>query len=76
MEELEVKGRLTEKQIIQLADEISVTEMTKIAIKYLNLKKGVIGNIKVNNPGDAEAQSREMLRKSANMNPENQVKVG
>ena len=76
MEELEVKGRLTEKQIIQLADEISVTEMTKIAIKYLNLKKGVIGNIKVNNSGDAEAQSREMLRKWANMNPENQVKVG
>ena len=50
--------------------------MTKIAIKYLNLKEGMIGNIKVNNAGDAEAQSREMLRKWANMNPENQVKVG
>ena len=71
-----MKGRLTEQQIIELADEISVTEMTKIAIKYLNLKKGVIGNIKVNNSGDAESQSREMLRKWANMNPENQVKVG
>ena len=75
MEELDVKERLTEKQITELADEISVTEMTKIAIKYLNIKKGVIGNIKVNNPGDAEAQSRAILRKWANRNPENQVKV-
>ena len=75
MAELKVEERLTERQIIELADEISVIEMTKIATKYLNIKKGVISNIKVNNPGDAEAQSREMLRKWANMNSENQVKV-
>ena len=76
MAELKDKERLTENQITELTDEISVIEMTKIAIKYLNLKKGVIGNIKADNLGDSGAQSREMLRKWANMNSENQVKVG
>ena len=68
-----MKGRLTEKQIIELADEISVTEMTKIAIKYLNLKKGLMGNIKVNNPWrcrgskprDAEEMGQHEPRKSS-----------
>ena len=67
--------RLTNRQITDIAEEISLHRMTKIAYKYFKLNEGMLENIKLNSPGDAEAQSREMLRRWANKNSKQQVQV-
>ena len=66
---------LTNRQITDLAEEIPLNRMTKIAYKYFKLNEGILENIKLNFPGDAEAQSREMLRRWANKNFKQQLQV-
>ena len=67
--------RLTNTQVADLAKEIGNRKMTNIAYKYFELTEGILDNIKLNNPNDAEAQSREIIRRWANMNSEHQIKV-
>ena len=68
--------QLTNRQYMELASAISVRIMRKIALGYLDLSDSTIKNIETDHLGDAEAQSREMLRRWAYRNPGNQVKVG
>ena len=67
--------RLTNRQITHLAEAIDINKMTKIDFKHFELNEGTLENIKVINPRDAEAQSREMLRRWANKNSKQQVQV-
>ena len=75
MKKEDFRDHLTNRQITDLAEEIPLSRMTKIAFKYFKLNEGILENIKLNSPGDAEAQSREMLRRWANKNAEHQVQV-
>ena len=68
-------GQLTNRQYTELASAISVRIMRKIALGHLGLNDSTIKNIEADHLGDAEAQSREMLRRWAYRNPGNQVKV-
>ena len=74
MEEEAFSERLTNEQI-DLAKEIGNSKMMNIAYKYFKLTEGTLDNIKLNNPNNAEAQSREMIRRWANMNSEHQIQV-
>ena len=67
--------QLTPKQRMSLAMLISAKDWVQIAEVYFELGDGVIKNIKANNPGDAESQSKDMITKWMNKNSENQVKV-
>ena len=68
-------GQLTNRQYIELASAISVKVVRTIALGYLGLSDSAIKNIETDHQGNAEAQSREMLRKWAYRNPDNQVKL-
>ena len=69
------EGRLTSDQRVKLAAEIPAMTMVKIALAHFHLGDGVVKNIRYDNVGNAEAQSREMLTKYLNKNPDNQVQV-
>ena len=56
---------VTNEPRVKLAEAIPAQTMTKIAEAYFGLEDGVIKNIKADHPGDAEAQSREMIKKMA-----------
>ena len=66
---------LTEVHIGRLAVGIPVNCVSKIGLTYLGLSHAAVVNIKADNQGDSEAQSREILRRWAYMNPDNQVQV-
>ena len=68
--------QITNRQYMELASAISVRTMRKIALGYLDLSHSTIKNIEADHQGDVEAQSREILRKWAYKNPDDQVKVG
>ena len=67
--------RLTEKHITRLAAAIPANCMSKIGLTYFGLSHAAVVNIKADNQGDAEAQSREIIRRWAYRNPDNQVQV-
>ena len=67
--------RLRNRQITYLAEAIDINKRTKIAYKYFGLNEGTLENIKVNKAGDAEAQSREILRRWAHRNSQDQIQV-
>ena len=68
---------LTSRQIMMVAAEISVKNMKILAEEYLKLPKGLIDQLaaEVENKNDAEEFKRTILRRWANMNFQNQVKV-
>ena len=67
---------LSAKQIVSLAQSIPVRNVEKIALRYFDLSDTAIANIKADKSGDAEAQSRDIIRRWAYKNPDNQVQVG
>ena len=68
---------LTSRQIMMVAAEISVKNMKILAKEYLKLPKGLIDQLaaEVENKNDAKEFKRTILRRWANMNFQNQVKV-
>ena len=72
----EEKGEiLTNRQIMMVAAEISVTGMKIIAEEYLGLKRNVMEELMSENIGDEESFKRAVIRRLANMNYGQQVKV-
>ena len=72
----ERKGEiLTNRQIMMVAAEISVTNMKILAEEYLKFPTEMIETIITENTDDDEAFKRSVIRRWANMNSEQQVKV-
>ena len=72
----EEKGEwLTNRQIMMLAARIPAEHMENIAQKYMRLSEELIDSVKKENTGDSEEFSRIIIRRWANMNSEDQVKV-
>ena len=67
---------LSSDQIVLLAQGIPVRNVEKIALRYFDLSDTAIANIKADRSGDSEAQSRDIIRRWAYKNPDNQVQVG
>ena len=66
---------LTEEHITRLAAAVPVNSVSKIGLTYFGLSHATIVNIKADNQGDAEAQSRAIIRRWAYRSPDNQVQV-
>ena len=72
----EVKGEiLTNGQIMMVAAEISVKNIKILAEQYMGLPKDLIQHLVAENIDDKESFKRSVIRRWANMNSENQVKV-
>ena len=69
-------GQITNGQIVQLAEAISVRAMKLVALRYMGLRFETIKNLQVENRGDSRAFNRVLIWKWTCMNPgPNQVKV-
>ena len=60
---------------VRLGQAISSVAMESIALGYLDIDEEIIENIKENRKGNAEAVTRDLIRRWANSNPRNQIKV-
>ena len=70
-------GSITNKDIARLAEAISAKNMELIAMKYMGIEWATLENLKRENKEDAQAFSREVIRKWCYMNfRPDQVKVG
>ena len=70
------KKSVTTKQIVLLAEVITLKNMDSIAMKYMNIEWEDLENLKIENKGDTHAFNRDVLRKWCYMNSgPNQVEV-
>ena len=67
-------GRVDESHLVKLAEAIPSQTLVKIALEHFDLGDSAIKNIRHDYP-EAEAQSREMLRRWLYKNPDNQLQV-
>ena len=68
--------RLTNRQIVRLAKNVSATHMALIALGYLDLDKETVNSLHYEYKDDFEAFNRDILRYWITQNPgPNQVKV-
>ena len=70
----EDKGRLTPRQIVQLASVISADNMESIAEGYLGINDETIKNIR-RDASNSEAFNRYIVKHWMCKNPDNQVQV-
>ena len=67
--------RLTNRQIVRLARDISADNMTSIAEGYMDIDNEMVKNIR-RDESNSEASNRAILRYWANKHPDDQVQVG
>ena len=67
--------QLMGEQVVSLAAAIPINEMRAIAEGYMGFSAESVKNLLDDNKGQAEAFNREVIRKWANKNPENQIQV-
>ena len=60
---------------VQLGQAISSVAMESIALGYLDIDEEIIENIKENRKGNAEAVTRDLIKRWANKHPRNQMEV-
>ena len=71
------KGRLTNSQIVRLAESITARSMETIAMKYLDVDWEEVEKSKTEHRGDMEGFNQDMIRTWAFRTPgPNQVTVG
>ena len=61
-------GSITNKDIVRLAEAISAKKVEVIAIKYMGIEWETLENLKRENKDDAQAFSRDVIRKWRYMN--------
>ena len=66
---------LTSWQIMEVAFEVSIQHMERIAVDYMGFKDGDLKDLLKENEQDMESYKRAIIRRWANMNSEQQVKV-
>ena len=67
--------QLTGERVVSLAAAIPADEMRAIAEGYMGISQVSVKNLLYENIGQAEAFNREVIRKWAHQNPENQAQV-
>ena len=63
------RDKLTNKDIIRLAEAIAAKHMEEIAMLYFDIDWEVVENSKKDHRDDAQAFNRDMIRKWAYKNP-------
>ena len=75
MKSLEKGNRLRNRQIVDLAGCLSSERLKSLAVTFLGFSHDTIQSIQEENVDDEESFKREIIRRWANMNSENQVQV-